>query len=116
MLPPDRVEKLRAQYTDQYVVVDSDLPQLARHKGKIGRVHTINTNGRALVQFGIGDDRGRYDLDLAWLKIVHKPVPKEPPAKPAKAAPKLAAEKPQPAGNLPSAAPATQNKDVPKHG
>ena len=70
---PERVEKLRFEYTDQYVVVEGNLPQLARYKGKIGRVHTINVNGRALVEFE--NDRGRYDLELDYLKVVDKPTP-----------------------------------------
>ncbi|MBC7336004.1 MAG: hypothetical protein H5U01_07000, partial [Clostridia bacterium] len=47
----DRIENLRLEYTDQYVTVNSPRPELARFKGKVGRVITINWNGRALVQF-----------------------------------------------------------------
>lgn len=88
---PERVEKLRFEYTDQYVVVEGDLPRLARFKGKVGQVRTINVNGRALVEFE--SDRGRYDLELDYLKVVDKPKPKAPPAKTAKAKP--AAAKPE---------------------
>ncbi|NLS92597.1 MAG: hypothetical protein GXX96_10590 [Planctomycetaceae bacterium] len=82
---PDRVERLRLEYTDQYVVVEGDRPQLVRYRGKVGQVRTINANGRALVEFE--SDRGRYDLELDYLKVVDKPKPKEPPAKEAKAKP-----------------------------
>ena len=75
---PERVEKLRIEYTDQYVVVEGDQPSLARFKGKVGQVRTINVNGRALVEFD--DNRGRYDVELDYLKVVDKPKPKAPPA------------------------------------
>ena len=80
---PERVEKLRLEYTDQYVVVDGERPELMRYRGKVGRVRTINVNGRALVEFE--GDRGRYDVELDYLKVVDKPKPKEPVAKAAKA-------------------------------
>ena len=85
---PERVEKLRLEYTDQYVVVECDLPQLARFRGKVGQVQTINVNGLALVEFA--PDRSRYDLELDYLKVVDKPKPKAPPAKAAKAKPVVA--------------------------
>lgn len=113
---PDRVEKLRFEYTDQYVVVEGNLPQLARFRGKIGRVHTINGNGRALVEFET--DRGRYDLELDDLKVVDKPSPKAPPAaKTRPAATKLAApnaddEKAEPKQNLSELELARQKKDA----
>lgn len=69
----DRIQRLRLEYTDQYVVVDGRRPELARFKGKIGRVITINWNGRALVQFDSGSDRGWYDLDLDDLRVVEPP-------------------------------------------
>jgi hypothetical protein len=89
---PERVEKLRLEYSDQYVVVEGDLPELAQFRGKVGQVWTINVNGRALVEFE--SDRGRYDLELDYLKVVDKPKPKAPPAKAAKAKP--ATVKPEP--------------------
>ena len=90
----DRVEKLRLEYTNQYVVVDRDVPELIRFQGKVGQVRTINVNGRALVEFE--GDRGRYDIELDYLKVVDKPKPKAPPAKAkpaAKAAPTKEPEK-----------------------
>jgi len=117
---PERVEKLRLEYTDQYVAVEGNLPQLARFKGKVGQVRTININGRALVEFE--SDRGRYDLELDYLKVVDKPKPKEPPAKAAKAkpaaakpaAPKATGEKPEPKQNLSELELARQKKDAEK--
>jgi hypothetical protein len=72
----DRIENLRLEYTDQYVTVNSPRPELARFKGKIGRVITINWNGRALVQFDSAVDRGWYDIDLDDLRVVDPPAPK----------------------------------------
>lgn len=69
----DRIQSLRLEYTDQYVVVEGRRPDLARFKGKVGRVITINWNGRALVQFDSGSDRGWYDLDLDDLRVVEPP-------------------------------------------
>jgi hypothetical protein len=85
---PERIEKLRQEYTDQYVVVDPGRPDLARFKGAVGRVATVNFNGRALVEFDLNNNRGRYDIELDYLKVVDKPEPKAPPAKPKPAAAK----------------------------
>jgi hypothetical protein len=87
----DRIQKLREDYTDQYVVVDASRPELVRFKGAVGQVKTINHNGRALVQFDLDSNRGWYDIDLDFLKVVEKPAPKaaEPKAK-ASPAPKAA--------------------------
>lgn len=115
---PERVERLRLEYTDQYVVVEGELPHLAQFKGKVGQVRTINVNGRALVEFQ--SDRGRYDLELDYLKVVDKPKPKELPAKapkgeaaPAKpAAPTAAEDKPEPKEKLSELELARQKKDA----
>ncbi|MGQ9822280.1 MAG: hypothetical protein ACUVQK_10490 [Thermogutta sp.] len=67
-----RIASLRLEYSDRYVVVEGDRPDLARFRGRVGRVQTINCNGRAVVQFE-GVDRSWYDLDLDYLKIVEAP-------------------------------------------
>jgi hypothetical protein len=93
----ERIEILKEEYTDQYVVVDAGRPEFARFKGLVGQVRTINMNGRALVEFEGRNDRGRYDIELDFLKVVEKPEPKPPPEKPkpkAKPAAKRAAKKP----------------------
>ena len=71
----ERIEKLKQQYTGQYVVVDGQRPELARFADICGRVKTVNMNGRALVQFD-GVDQGWYDLELDDLKVIDKPEPK----------------------------------------
>jgi hypothetical protein len=69
---PEEVERLRGQYTDQYVVADAERPELARFAGRKGQVKTINMNGRALVQFD-GADQAWYDIDLSHLHFTEKP-------------------------------------------
>jgi hypothetical protein len=76
----EEVEKLKRQYTDQYVVVDAGQPELARFKNMVGQIITVNMNGRALVQFDADNNRGWYDIALAHLTTVEKPAPKEKPA------------------------------------
>jgi hypothetical protein len=71
----ERIEKLRQEYADQYVVVDSQQPQWARFADVLGRVKTVSFNGRALVQFE-GPDRTWYDVELDYLKVVDRPQPK----------------------------------------
>ena len=68
----EEVERLRQQYTDQYVVADTERPELARFAGRTGQVKTINMNGRALVQFE-GVDRSWCDIELAHLRLTEKP-------------------------------------------
>ena len=104
----DQVEQLKQQYTDKYVVLQGDRPDLARFQGAVGQVKTVNMSGRALVQFDANNDQGWYDIVVEHLKVVDKPPPKPvekkavtPKAKaaPAKAAPAKAAEQPPGEGN-----------------
>ena len=48
----DRIEKLKREYTDRYVVVKDEVPELRRFAGWSGRVKTVNMSGKALVEFG----------------------------------------------------------------
>ena len=57
-----RVDELKQQYTDKYVVVDDTQPELARFKGITGQVKTVNMSGRALVQFDAWANIGWYDI------------------------------------------------------
>src|SRR3954470_16250983 len=98
----DQIEQMKSQYTDKYVVVDGKQPELARFRDLVGRVKTVNMNGRALVEF---DDYhlnvGWFDIAPEYLKVVDKPPPKAPKVEAKKAAPKAA-----PAAKKPAAAPA----------
>jgi hypothetical protein len=92
----DVIERLKSEWTDKYVVIDSPAPELARFAKTHGQVKTVNMNGRCLVEFDQFNNIGWYDIDPSALKIVPKPEPKPAEAKPAKsAAPaKAAAAKP----------------------
>ncbi|HZZ77204.1 MAG TPA: hypothetical protein VFE62_01720 [Gemmataceae bacterium] len=58
----DRFEKqddLRKDWIDQYVKVNENRPELKRFAGIVGRIVTVNYNGRALVDF---QDGAWYDI------------------------------------------------------
>jgi hypothetical protein len=65
----ERLEKLRQEYAGRAVTIDSRRPELVRFADLKGRVVTISHNGRALVEFE-GPDRGWYDIELDYLKVV----------------------------------------------
>ena len=104
----DHIEKLKRQYTDKYVVVDGSRPELARFRETTGLIKTINMSGRALVEFDHREDIGWYDIELDFLKVVDKPLPKpeKKEEKPAKTAPA--------AGAATKAAPASKPAVPPK--
>jgi hypothetical protein len=54
-----RNDELRRQWIDQYVVVNLDCPELKRFGAIVGRVVTVNYNGKALIDF---QDGGWYDI------------------------------------------------------
>ena len=72
----DVIERLKAEWTDKYVVIDSLAPELARFARTTGQVRTVNMNGRCLVEFDQYNNTGWYDIDPSCLKIVPKPLPK----------------------------------------
>jgi hypothetical protein len=88
------IEQLQAEYTDKYVVVDDERPELRRFKGMTGLVKTVNMSGRALVQFDGNNNMGWYDIDVDFLRVVDKPPPKEEPKPVRRAAAPKAAENP----------------------
>jgi hypothetical protein len=99
------IEKIKQEYTDKYVVVDPQRPELARFADVVGQVKTVNMSGRALVEFlDYHLNIGWFDIELEFLKVVDKPLPKEKTEKPV-------AKKPQdkPEGK---AAPTTGDKQV----
>ncbi|MDH3718079.1 MAG: hypothetical protein OES79_08145 [Planctomycetota bacterium] len=77
----EHIEKLKRDYTDKYVLVDDSRPELARFKDTPGRVKTVNMSGRALVEFDAYANIGWYDIDVDYLKVIDRPVPKEPEKK-----------------------------------
>jgi hypothetical protein len=52
-------EKLKKEWTDQYVQVKEGRPELQRFAGVVGRVVTVNWNGKAVIDF---QDGGWYDI------------------------------------------------------
>jgi hypothetical protein len=52
-------EALKREWTDQLVEVTSERPELARFKGIVGRVVTVNRNHKAVIDF---QDGGWYDI------------------------------------------------------
>lgn len=95
----DQIEKMKREFTDKYVLVDSTRPELARFRDVVGRVKTVNMNGRFLVEFDeYHVNIGWYDIDPEFVKVVD-----EPPPKPAKTEAKKAAPKAAPAGEPASA-------------
>ena len=60
MDPADqRYEELKRQWTDQFVEVNPERPELKRFASVVGRVVTVNRNGKALVDF---QDGAWYDI------------------------------------------------------
>jgi hypothetical protein len=54
-----RYEAAKREWTDQYVEVNAERPELARFRGVVGRVITVNRSYKALVDF---QDGGWYDI------------------------------------------------------
>ncbi|MCH2113867.1 MAG: hypothetical protein MK171_02995 [Pirellulales bacterium] len=74
----EKIEKIKRQYTDKYVMVDGKRPELARFRELVGQVKTINMSGRALVEFqDYHLNISWFDIDLDYLKVVDKPSPKQ---------------------------------------
>ena len=93
----EHIEKLKGDYTDKYVVVDEARPELRRFRNMTGTVRTVNMNGHALVEFDEYNNIAWYDINLDYLKVIDKPLPK-----PEKSAAKPAAKK-EPAAKKPAA-------------
>jgi hypothetical protein len=74
----EQIEKIKSEYTDKYVTVRAEKPELVRFENYVGQVKTVNMSGRALVQFDdFNQNTGWYDIELDYLKVVDKPLPKE---------------------------------------
>ncbi len=58
-------EALKREWTDQFVEVDPERPELRRFKDIVGRVITVNHNNKALIDF---QDGGWYDISPEFLK------------------------------------------------
>ena len=54
-----RYEELKRKWTDQFVEANAERPELKRFEGVVGRVVTVNRNGKAVVDF---QDGAWYDI------------------------------------------------------
>lgn len=54
-----QIESLKREWTDQFVTVSPDRPELKRFANLVGRVVTVNHSGKALIDF---QDGGWYDI------------------------------------------------------
>jgi hypothetical protein len=61
MNPPGgpSIEVLKREWTDQYVQVKPERPELQRFANIVGRVVTVNWNAKAVIDF---QDGGWYDI------------------------------------------------------
>lgn len=66
VLPDQEIEALRRDWTDQFVRVKADRPELNRFADIVGRVVTVNWNGKALIDF---QDGGWYDITASTLYL-----------------------------------------------
>ncbi len=69
-----QIQKLRQDYSNRYVVLESDRPESRRFQGRIGLVKTITMNCQALVEWVDSADRAWYAFDLDDLRLVDRPV------------------------------------------
>lgn len=58
-VPSSQIEGLKREWTDQYVTVNPERPELKRFEGRVGRVITVNWNGKAIIDFA---DGAWYDI------------------------------------------------------
>ena len=70
----EHIRKLQQEYTDKFVVVDDQRPELQRFQGLTGSVKTVNLSGRALVEFAGNKNVGWYDIDIDYLKVIDQPL------------------------------------------
>jgi hypothetical protein len=66
---PEQIDALKAQWTDKLVQVTTERPELRRFVGRVGRVVTVNFNGKALIDFA---DGAWYDITASdkFLSVV----------------------------------------------
>jgi hypothetical protein len=55
----DLHDALKQEWTDQFILVNPERPELKRFAGIIGRVVTVNWNNKAIIDF---QDGGWYDI------------------------------------------------------
>ena len=58
-VPVGQIEQLKREWTDQYVTINPERVELKRFAGRVGRVVTVNWNGKAIIDFA---DGAWYDI------------------------------------------------------
>ena len=58
----EHIDDLQRAWTDRYVLVKPGRPELKRFAGLVGRVVTVNYNGKAVIDF---QDGGWYDISAS---------------------------------------------------
>jgi hypothetical protein len=71
------IEELQREWTDQFVSVNPEHPELKRFDGIVGRVVTVNYSGKAVIDF---QDGGWYDI-TASTRFLNKLDPAQAQAK-----------------------------------
>ena len=77
-----QLEALKREWTDQFVEANADRPELKRFAGLVGRVVTVNHNGKALIDFA---DGGWYDITASSDYLTKVPADQAKPKYNAKA-------------------------------
>lgn len=67
----DKMDELKRVWTDRYVTAKSELPELKRFDGRVGRVVTVNYSGKAIVDFA---DGAWYDIPASEEHLVVLPA------------------------------------------
>jgi len=66
------IERLQAEWTDRFVRIRDGRPELKRFAGRVGRVITVNFNGKAIIDFA---DGAWYDVAASEQFL--EPIPAE---------------------------------------
>lgn len=66
-----KVDELRLEWIDQYVQVNPGHSELNRFAGIVGRVVTVNYNGKAVIDF---QDGGWYDIGASSEYLTRLPA------------------------------------------
>jgi DNA-binding Lrp family transcriptional regulator len=67
-------DDVRKKWIDAFVTVNENRPELKRFSGVVGRVVTVNYNGRAIVDF---QDGAWYDIPASDEHLVRVEAPEE---------------------------------------
>ncbi len=69
-----QLDELKLQWTDRFVMVKPEHVELKRFDGIVGRVVTVNYNGKAIIDF---QDGGWYDIPASDEHLIRVEAPEE---------------------------------------